>query len=76
MKMVDRSDAIKSVRSLSKTIDDLIHKEKEAINDHYQSKLSRSKLSSMLEQSKLGSTNQKCEVDDFLTEEGASKRPQ
>ena len=47
--MVDRSDAIKSVRSLSKTIDDLISKEKDKINEHYQSKLSRSRLSGMLE---------------------------
>ena len=37
--MVDRNNAIKSVRSLSKTIDDLILKEKEKIEDHYNSKL-------------------------------------
>ena len=46
LKMVDRSNAIKSVRSLSKTIDDLINKEKEKISEHYNSKLSKSRLSS------------------------------
>lgn len=40
LKMVDRTNAIKSVRSLSRTIDDLINKEKEKISEHYQSKLS------------------------------------
>jgi hypothetical protein len=47
--MVDRTNAIKSVRSLSRTIDDLINKEKEKISEHYQSKLSilsRSRVSS------------------------------
>lgn len=39
LKMVDRNNAIKSVRSLSKTIDDLISKEKGKIEDHYNSKL-------------------------------------
>lgn len=51
--MVDRTNAVKSVRSLSKTIDDLIHKEKNKISDHYQSKisqLSKSKLSSSYNQ--------------------------
>lgn len=45
--MVDRSNAIKSVRSLSRTIEDLIAKEKEKITDHYQSKLSKSKASNL-----------------------------
>ena len=39
LKMVDRNNAIKSVRSLSKTIDDLISMEKEKIDGHYNSKL-------------------------------------
>jgi hypothetical protein len=39
LKMVDRGNAIKSVRSLSKTIDDLINKEKGKIEDHYNSKI-------------------------------------
>ena len=50
LKMVDRSNAIKSVRSLSRTIDDLLSKEKEKISEHYQSKisqLSKSKMSSV-----------------------------
>jgi hypothetical protein len=38
--MVDRSNAINSVRSLSRTIEELIHKEKEKIQDHYQSRIS------------------------------------
>lgn len=46
LKMVDRTNAIKSVRSLSRTIDDLISKEKEKISEHYQSKLSHSRVSS------------------------------
>jgi hypothetical protein len=51
LKMVDRTNAIKSVRSLSRTIDDLINKEKEKISDHYQSKLSiRSRVSSKNEE--------------------------
>lgn len=45
LKMVDRNNAIKSVRSLSKTIDDLINKEKEKISEHYNSKLSKSRCS-------------------------------
>lgn len=35
LKMVDRTNAIKSVRSLSRTIDELISKEKEKISEHY-----------------------------------------
>ena len=45
LKMIDRKDAMKSIRSLSKTIDDLIHKEKEKISDHYNSKLEKSRIS-------------------------------
>ena len=44
LKMVDRSNAIKSVRSLSRTIEDLIAKEKEKISEHYQSKLEKIKV--------------------------------
>ena len=50
--MVDRTNAIKSVRSLSRTIDDLISKEKEKISEHYQSKLSHSRVSSEKEELK------------------------
>ena len=39
LKLVDRNNAVKSVRSLSKTIDDLISMEKEKIDGHYNSKL-------------------------------------
>jgi hypothetical protein len=35
LKMVDRSNAIKSVRSLSRTIDELLSKEKDKISEHY-----------------------------------------
>lgn len=45
--MVDRSNAIKSVRSLSRTIEDLIAKEKEKISEHYQSKLEKSRASNL-----------------------------
>lgn len=48
LKMVDRTNAMKSVRSLSRTIDDLINKEKEKIEDHYNSKvLERSRISNL-----------------------------
>jgi len=47
LKMIDRKDAMKSIRSLSKTIDDLINKEKEKISDHYNSKLEKSRISLM-----------------------------
>lgn len=39
LKLVDKNNAIKSVRSLSKTIDDLIKKEKSKIEELYNSKL-------------------------------------
>ena len=51
LKMVDRNNAIKSVRSLSRTIDDLINKEKEKISDHYNSKI--------LEKSRISNFNDK-----------------
>jgi len=47
LKMLDRGGAMKSIRSLSKTIDDLINKEKEKISDHYNSKLEKSRISLM-----------------------------
>lgn len=57
LKMVDRTNAMKSVRSLSRTIDDLINKEKEKIEDHYNSKvLERSRISN-LESSRLEHEN-------------------
>lgn len=55
LKMVDRSNAIKSVRSLSRTIDELINKEKEKISDHYASKLGKSGISN-LTNSKFGAS--------------------
>jgi hypothetical protein len=45
--MVDRTNAIKSVRSLSRTIDDLIEKEKLKISEHYASKLEKSRMSNL-----------------------------
>jgi len=39
LKLVDKNNAIKSVRSLSRTIDDLINKEKNKIENHYNSKI-------------------------------------
>ena len=47
LKMIDRKDAMKSIRSLSKTIEDLIKKEQDKISDHYQSKLEKSRISIM-----------------------------
>ena len=44
LNLIDRSNAIRSVRSLSKTIDDLISREKEKISDHYLSKMSKASL--------------------------------
>jgi hypothetical protein len=42
---------MKSVQGIQQRIDELLAREKEAINLHYQSKLSKSKLSGMLGQS-------------------------
>lgn len=47
LRMVDRTNAIKSVRSLSRTIDELIEKEKMKISDHYASKLEKSRISNL-----------------------------
>ena len=62
----DTSAAMKSVQGIQARIDELIAREKEAIHEHYQMKLSKSKLSGMLEQSRLGQN--KAYLDDFLTE--------
>ena len=43
LKLVDKNNAIKSVRSLSRTIDELISKEKDKIEEHFNSKLSEKK---------------------------------
>ena len=56
LKMVDRSNAIKSVRSLSRTIEDLISKEKEKISEHYQSKLEKSRASIMTQSRMMSSS--------------------
>lgn len=45
----DTSEAMKSVQGIQARIDELIAREKEAIHEHYQSKMSKSKLSGMLE---------------------------
>lgn len=45
IKMVDRTNAMKSVRSLSRTIDELLNKEKQKISNHYLSKASHSRIS-------------------------------
>lgn len=47
LKLVDRNNAIKSVRSLSRTIDDLIQKEKQKIDEHYNHKLEKSRISNL-----------------------------
>jgi hypothetical protein len=47
LRMVDRTNAIKSVRSLSRTIDELLEKEKMKISDHYASKLEKSRISNL-----------------------------
>jgi len=47
LRIVDRTNAIKSVRSLSRTIDELIEKEKMKISDHYASKLEKSRISNL-----------------------------
>ena len=70
--MVDRSNAIKSVRSLSRTIDELLSKEKEKISEHYQSKmsqLSKSKASDLKESRILGNiSSEKNENEEQLKE--------
>jgi hypothetical protein len=53
LKMVDRGNAIKSVRSLSRTIDNLINKEKNKIEDHYNSKILEKSMISQMEDSKI-----------------------
>jgi len=39
LKLVDKNNAIKSVRSLSRTIDNLIIKEKDKIEDHFKNSI-------------------------------------